>query len=90
MKYSGGYKRQAFRQSKAILSDRGNTAYQKPANTELKMFSQPQKYLSLGISAEGLADFAYDSSAGQGITVYVMDTGVNLDSTVSLQFLGRP
>ena len=70
------------------MNERGTINYQNPANTELKVFSQTQDYVNYGISAANLADFAYDSTAGEGITVYVMDTGVNLASSVGVQFLG--
>jgi len=39
---------------------------------ELKMISQAR-----GTSLSGLLGYAYDSMGGQGITVYVMDTGIN-------------
>src|SRR5438309_5189156 len=52
---------------------------QQAARDELKMFSQARGARSL---AE-LPGYAYDSRGGQGITVYIMDTGINPNHPVS-------
>jgi subtilisin family serine protease len=46
---------------------------------DLKMFSQAR-----GASLSGLPGYAYDSMGGQGITVYVIDTGINPNHPVSV------
>jgi cerevisin len=46
---------------------------------ELKMFSQAP-----GASLLGLSSYAFDSVGGQGITVYVVDTGINQNHQVSV------
>ena len=50
----------------------GTILMQPTALDELKMFSQAP-----GASLSGLAGYAFDSMGGQGITVYVIDTGIN-------------
>ena len=51
---------------------------QQDALDELKMFSQARNaYLP------GLPGYAYDARGGEGITVYVVDTGINQDHPVS-------
>jgi len=52
---------------------------QQDAGDELKIFSQAR-----GAPLPGLPGYAYDSRAGQGITVYVVDTGINQDHAVSI------
>jgi hypothetical protein len=46
---------------------------------ELKMFSQAR-----GARLSQLSGYAYDSMGGQGITVYVLDTGINPNHPVSV------
>ena len=52
---------------------------QQGARDDLKMFSQARGKRSLA----ALPGYAYDARGGQGITVYVIDTGVNPDVPVS-------
>ena len=52
---------------------------QQDARDDLKMFSQARG----ARFASALPGYAYDSRGGQGITVYVIDTGVNPDVPVS-------
>ena len=52
---------------------------QQGAPDELKMFSQARNaYLP------GLPGYAYDSRGGQGVTVYIVDTGINQNHPVSV------
>ena len=53
---------------------------QQGARDELKMFSQAR-----GAYLSGLPGYAYDSRAGQGLTVYVVDTGINPNHPVSVR-----
>ena len=57
----------------------GNIQTQQDARDDLKVFSQARGARSLS----ALPGYAYDSRAGQGITVYVIDTGVNPDVQVN-------
>ena len=57
----------------------GTIMMQPTALDELKMFSQAP-----GASLSGLAGYAFDSMGGQGITVYVIDTGMNLNHRVRM------
>ncbi len=50
---------------------------QQDAHDDLKVFSQAG-----GALLSGLPGYAYDSRAGEGITVYVVDTGINQDHPV--------
>jgi hypothetical protein len=50
---------------------------QQDARDELKVISQ-----SRGASLSELPGYAYDSRGGRGITVYVIDTGINPDHEV--------
>ena len=54
---------------------------QQDARDELKMFSQARDARSLS----ALPGYAYDARGGQGITVYVVDTGINPDHPVSVR-----
>ena len=58
----------------------GNILMQHDARDELKIFSQARGARSLA----GLPGYAYDSRGGQGITVYVIDTGINPGHPVSV------
>jgi len=51
---------------------------QQDAPDELKVISQAK-----GASI-GLPGYAYDARGGRGITVYVMDTGINPDHPVGV------
>jgi len=51
---------------------------QSDAPDQLKMVSQP-----LNVPVKNLKNFVYRQEAGQGVTVYVDDTGANKDSNVS-------
>jgi len=51
---------------------------QQDARDELKVISQAR-----GAPLAGLPGYAYDSRGGRGITVYVIDTGINPDHPVS-------
>ena len=53
------------------------TLMQQDAHDDLKVFSQAR-----GASLSTLPGYAYDSRAGDGITVYVIDTGINQDHPV--------
>jgi len=53
---------------------------QQAAPDELKMFSQARGARSL---AE-LPGYAYDARGGEGVTVYIMDTGINPNHPVSV------
>lgn len=59
--------------------------YQANAKDELVFISQP--------FGKGLKDmgqkYHYDDSAGKGITVYIVDTGADLDLPVSLDVLAE-
>jgi len=57
---------------------------QQDALDELKMFSQAKLRGGRGAPLSGLPGYAYDSRGGQGITVYVIDTGINKDHAVSV------
>ena len=57
----------------------GTILLQQDAHDDLKMFSQAD-----GAPLSGLPGYAYDSVSGQGITVYVIDTGINPDHPVSV------
>lgn len=52
---------------------------QRGAREELKMFSQP-----MGVPLSSLPGYAFDSKGGLGITVYVIDSGINPDHLVSM------
>jgi len=52
---------------------------QRNALDDLKLFSQAR-----GASLSGLPGYAYDSKAGVGITVYILDTGLDQDHPVSI------
>jgi len=52
---------------------------QQDAFDDLKMFSQAR-----GAWLSGLPGYAYDSRGGRGITVYVIDSGINPDHPVSV------
>jgi len=56
----------------------GTILMQQDARDELKIFSQAR-----GARLSALPGYAYDARGGQGITVYVMDTGINPDHPVS-------
>ena len=58
----------------------GTILVQQGAEDELKMFSQATGARFLA----GLPGYAYDSRGGQGITVYVIDSGINPDLPVSV------
>jgi hypothetical protein len=47
---------------------------------DLRMISQPP-----GVPLGSLPIFAYNSIAGRGITVYIMDSGANINHPVCLQ-----
>ncbi|KAJ0159027.1 Subtilisin-like protease 2 [Colletotrichum tanaceti] len=49
---------------------------QRQAETELKVISQPPG----AASAEDLPGFAYAAEAGKGVTIYVIDTGANIQN----------
>ena len=51
---------------------------QKPPE-DLKLFSQAR-----GASLSALTGYAYDSMGGQGVTVYIIDTGLNSQHSVSV------
>jgi len=57
----------------------GSVLMQQDARDELKVISQAQ-----GALLSDLPGYAYDSRGGRGITVYVMDTGINQDHPVSV------
>jgi len=57
----------------------GHILMQQDALDDLKLFSQAR-----GASLSGLPGYAYDSQGGRGITVYVIDTGVNAGHSVSV------
>jgi len=46
---------------------------------DLKLFSQAR-----GASLSALTGYVYDSMGGQGVTVYVIDTGLNPQHSVSV------
>ena len=46
---------------------------------DLKLFSQAR-----GASLSELTGYAYDSRGGQGVTVYIIDTGLNSQHSVSV------
>jgi len=52
---------------------------QQAARDDLKVISQAR-----GASLSELPGYAYDARGGRGITVYVIDTGVNPNHRVSL------
>lgn len=52
--------------------------YQDPAEPELRFVSQPQNPY---VSNFDTKDYAYDTTAGKNITVYVVDTGMNMKNT---------
>jgi len=52
----------------------------KNVNPELAMFSTPP-----GINT-GRSDYIYDAAAGEGITVYIIDTNFNLDHIVCILY----
>jgi len=54
---------------------------QQDARDELKMFSQAKGARSLS----ALPGYAYDARGGRGITVYVVDTGINPNHPVSVK-----
>jgi len=56
----------------------GSILMQQDARDELKVISQAR-----GASI-GLPGYAYDARGGRGITVYVMDTGINPDHPVGV------
>ena len=56
----------------------GSILMQQDAGDELKVFSQAR-----GVSLADLPGYAYDARGGRGITVYVIDTGINPDHPVS-------
>ena len=53
---------------------------QQDARNELKMFSQA----SDDAKVSELPGYAYDSTGGRGITVYIIDTGIKPDHPVSV------
>ena len=53
---------------------------QQDALDDLKLFSQARTARSVS----RLPGYAYDSMGGRGITVYVVDTGINPDHPVSV------
>jgi len=55
---------------------------QQNAHDDLKMFSQANVPDARILA--GLPGYAYDSMGGQGITVYVIDTGINPGHPVSV------
>ena len=57
----------------------GNIMLQITRHDELKMFSQAR-----GASLSQVPGYAFDSMGGQGITVYVIDTGINPNHPVSV------
>jgi len=57
----------------------GTILIQPDAPDELKVFSQ-----AANAPLPGLPGYAYDSMGGRGITVYVVDTGINPDHQVSV------
>ena len=57
----------------------GHILMQQDAPDDLKLFSQAR-----GAPLSGLRGYAYDSKGGQGITVYVIDTGVITQHPVSV------
>jgi len=57
---------------------------QQDALDDLKLFSQAR-----GTRLAELPGYAYDSMAGRGITVYVIDTGINPNHLVSVDGLSR-
>jgi len=57
----------------------GSVLMQQDARDELKVISQAQRAL-----LSELPGYAYDSRGGRGITVYVIDTGINQDHQVSV------
>ena len=57
----------------------GAILMQQDAGDELKIFSQAR-----GALLPGLPGYAYDSRTRQGITVYVIDMGIDQDHAVSI------
>ncbi len=57
----------------------GSILMQQAARDDLKVISQAR-----GASLSELPGYAYDARGGRGITVYVIDTGVNPNHRVSL------
>ena len=57
----------------------GSILMQQDARDELKVISQ-----SSGAPLSELPGYAYDARGGRGITVYVVDTGINTNHIVSL------
>ena len=57
----------------------GAILLQPGARNELKMFSQASDDVKLS----DLPGYAYDSMGGRGITVYIIDTGINPNHPVS-------
>jgi len=55
---------------------------QQGAVDDLKVFSQARTARSTPLSQ--LPGYAYDSRGGRGITVYVIETGINRDHSVSV------
>lgn len=51
------------------------------APPELRLVSQPQSQPDLDL--DKLQNYVYDDKGGQGVTVYVIDSGVNLNHPVS-------
>ncbi|KAK6208523.1 hypothetical protein QIS74_12041 [Colletotrichum tabaci] len=65
--------------SKSPLTSVRNPAHvrlQLPAATELKVISQPPG----SVRAEDLPGFGYAAEAGKGVTIYVADTGANVEN----------
>ena len=57
----------------------GSILMQQDARDELRVISQAR-----GATLSELPGYAYDSRGGRGITVYIIDTGINPDHIVSL------
>ena len=57
----------------------GTILVQQNPPEDLKLFSQAR-----GVSLSELTSYAYDSRGGQGVTVYILDTGLNSQHSVSV------
>jgi len=60
----------------------GSILMQQNARVDLKVISQAS-----GVPLSGLPGYAYDSRGGRGISVYVMDTGIDPSHPVSVKEL---
>lgn len=64
-------------------SKRAGFDTQRDAKDELKVVSQPE-----GIDLSSLDGYTYDSTAGEGITVYVVDTGAHIKNPDYIDMYG--